>query len=230
MLGFLKFWLKIGLFASIPLFIYVGVYSESKNLWNKPRLTPQPVVESSYFEQIKPSQVPIPSPTLKVIKKIIPTANPDPLVNCNINKKCGGGTKQIKQSECNNSTCCDFGGDWYFYTSTSKCKEDQEKYWSLRNSNNSNAYNPNSGLNPSPNITCIVSYPCTGKYYTYQVDQETCNFMQSGAASTCSTINAINQMNEIVNEPLPQIVVPTIDASIHIDPLPTPIQVPVGYH
>lgn len=52
----------------------------------------------------------------------------DPIVNCQISPECGGGSRQMKKSECEQSTCCQIGDKWYFYLSKDKCLEDQKNY------------------------------------------------------------------------------------------------------
>lgn len=69
----------------------------------------------------KPVNIPVPAFTL--------TPGPDPVITCNVHASCGGGSLQMKRSECDQTTCCQIGGKWYFYTSKGKCKKDQEDYW-----------------------------------------------------------------------------------------------------
>lgn len=52
----------------------------------------------------------------------------DPMVNCNVHDNCGGGTRYIKKSVCENSTCCKVGDDWIFYFSKDECNKDQKEY------------------------------------------------------------------------------------------------------
>ena len=52
----------------------------------------------------------------------------DYMVTCNVNANCGGGTRRLKKSECDNSTCCQIGSSWFFYTSKDKCTQDQNSY------------------------------------------------------------------------------------------------------
>lgn len=49
----------------------------------------------------------------------------DHTINCKINAKCGGGTKLLKRSVCDQSTCCQIGSNWYFYEDKNKCDADQ---------------------------------------------------------------------------------------------------------
>lgn len=71
-----------------------------------------------------------PIPTAEQVRtQYIPvaTVDPDPPVLCNVNPNCGGGTKPLKQSECNNSTCCGFpDGSWVFYKDKNQCIADQK--------------------------------------------------------------------------------------------------------
>jgi len=54
----------------------------------------------------------------------------DMVVDCRIHPNCGGGTRRMRKSECDRSTCCEIDGKWYFYPSKEKCTEDRKKYWS----------------------------------------------------------------------------------------------------
>ncbi|MEM4711401.1 MAG: peptidoglycan-binding protein [Candidatus Woesearchaeota archaeon] len=67
--------------------------------------------------------------------------DPDPLVNCLVHENCGGGSRLLKKSICDQSTCCQIGNSWIFYESKDKCKQDQENFYknnSLINTNNQN--------------------------------------------------------------------------------------------
>jgi peptidoglycan hydrolase-like protein with peptidoglycan-binding domain len=65
----------------------------------------------------------------------------DPLVNCLIHANCGGGSKLLKKSICDQSTCCQIGNNWIFYENETKCKEDQQKFYSNNQFNNQNQIN-----------------------------------------------------------------------------------------
>ena len=52
--------------------------------------------------------------------------NKDPIITCNISSNCGGGSRQMKKSECDQTTCCQIGNNWYFYLSKDKCIQDQK--------------------------------------------------------------------------------------------------------
>jgi len=84
------------------------------------------------------------------VKNVVQTnVNSDPIVNCSVSTNCGGGYKSMKNSECNNTTCCKVGGKWYFYTDKNKCNQDQQAY---NNSINNNYVYP---------TTSIYTYPTT---------------------------------------------------------------------
>lgn len=57
--------------------------------------------------------------------------NSDQLVKCSINEKCGGGIKQMKKEECNNTICCQVGNNWITVTKD-ECntlqQQDENKY------------------------------------------------------------------------------------------------------
>ena len=48
-------------------------------------------------------------------------------MDCNIHPNCGGGTKRLKQSECQNSTCCQVGNIWVTLDKD-ECKLKQQDY------------------------------------------------------------------------------------------------------
>ena len=56
----------------------------------------------------------------------VPPQELDPIVTCNISANCGGGTKQMKQSECSRSTCCEVGNGWEMYPSKEECTKAQQ--------------------------------------------------------------------------------------------------------
>jgi len=57
----------------------------------------------------------------------------DPIVTCSISPECGGGSRQMRKSECDQTTCCQIGDKWYFYLSRDKCLEDQKSKNSDKN-------------------------------------------------------------------------------------------------
>jgi hypothetical protein len=140
-----------------------------------------------------PMDTPTPSPTPVYIPQYIaPTTDPDPPVLCNVDSKCGGGTTPLRQSECNNSTCCQIGAKWIFYKDKVQCGRDQ-------------AAQTNGG-NPAPQNTQQSqgnNYYCWNNaygysYYTSSGDQcnldnlksttyKICNDTQKMKVNTCDS-------------------------------------------
>jgi len=108
---------------------------------------------NSTWPTITPLETPTDTPT-PIPQVYQPPA--DPPVLCNIDPKCGGGTTPLKQSECNNSTCCQIGNKWIFYKDKNQCILDQKAY------NGNNTSNSNSGL-----ILCVKSF---GTFWDTQSD------------------------------------------------------------
>ncbi len=136
------------------------------------------------------SPTPIALPTFTPIPVTpTPTVDPNPIITCNINVSCGGGSKQLRQSVCNNmicclystecggpkfvaksqcpanGTCCQVGNKWTYYLSKDKCTQDQNAYNSSVNQNN-NTYIP-STYTPPTYYTCTLYYPALKLYQTY---------------------------------------------------------------
>lgn len=107
----------LGVFLLLISYLYIDA-KESENAISKSS-TQTPILE------LTPSPTPTQEVTAPVVKKYTPTIDPDPPVHCNIHANCGGGTKPLKQSECNNSICCQIGNKWIFYIDKNKCLADQ---------------------------------------------------------------------------------------------------------
>lgn len=119
-------------------------------------------------------------------QQISETVYIEPLVQCKIHDNCGGGTRQMKQSECDMSYCCNFSvncggpklttkalcdsstccetapGKWILYQTSEACNRDQESY----NSSNHTAL-----------IDCVLSFG------TYKVTEAECNDAKSKISS-----------------------------------------------
>jgi hypothetical protein len=102
-------------------------------------LTPTPSITESPTVTEEPTPTPSEIPTPTVTYTPTPTKDPDPIVTCSINEKCGGGSELLKNSACNNSTCCQIGSMWIYYLDKNKCLKDQESY--------------NKSLTPTPTLT-----------------------------------------------------------------------------
>lgn len=125
-----------------------------------------------------PTQSPSPNPTVKG------TFTSDPVITCNINANCGGGSRQLKQSICNIMTCCTIdarcGGPkfitksecsnsycCFFSDGTGKLlgsKSECDNYYSNTPSNNLPVTNT---YTPTTYYTCTLYYPALNLYQTY---------------------------------------------------------------
>ena len=99
-----------------------------------------------------------------------PTPDPDPVIDCLIAPECGGGSRQMRFSECNQTTCCQVGDKWYFYLNKNKCTEDQKNYWDSYYSQRSSSIPTYTPL-PTPTLptyySCTICYPSLGTCSTY---------------------------------------------------------------
>jgi len=230
-----KFSLNAPILAAIYFSLYVTLMTLGGNglIASEFRARVQePKIENNAinFNVSSPTPTVTPTSSTAIPKQIhiAPTNDPDPIISCkSSHPNCLGQSINVKTSICNNIGCCIIDGKGYLYETEARCRQAQNDYYfkksALYNSKTANPY-PTTAM-----IDCYVSYPCLNKTEYYKVDQSTCNFMKSGAASTCSTANAIKKMQDIVNEPLPA--VPTaapIDGTIHIQDTPT-TTVPVGF-
>lgn len=127
---------------------------------------------SSLAKANRPTPVPVPTlipfPTSEPLEPTeAPYVNPDPTVNCNVNSECGGGTRRLTKSQCNNSICCGFTDTyWVFYTDKDQCDIDQEKY----NSNRSNSFQNNNTYQTTyqaPYIPPVYIPPQYNSYVPY---------------------------------------------------------------
>lgn len=85
-------------------------------------------------EVILPTSAPTPSP-IYIQKEVFipptstPTSDPDPLVGCQIQPKCGGEVQQLKSSECSSIICCQIGNNWSIYPSSDSCAQAQNSQY-----------------------------------------------------------------------------------------------------
>lgn len=173
MLGFIKFWLKIGLTVITPIVLLTGAFYIGKQYTNKSLATPQPVVESSYVEQIIPTQIPTTKPN--------PTVDPDPIIDCKFTYI---GTMRLRRTVCSKSTECQIGGKWIYYNSVDKCKADQKASQPANNTNYS--YTPVNFYS----CTLCFHYPSGDNCITYDTLVETkekCDAEQAKIDRTSST-------------------------------------------
>lgn len=148
------FWVTLLLLGFVVGYFFERNIASNISKVAKPTNTPTIGIIVDVF----PTLPPTPTPKPKIIVKA--TIDPDPVILCNVSKECGGGTKQLKKSTCNQSTCCQIGKSWIFYESVSKCKQDQGPV----------SNKPIDSYTPYPKtsyISCTLFYPTTGVEQTY---------------------------------------------------------------
>ena len=132
------------------------------------------------YDTLKVTTSPSPTATPEV-KGVVanPTVqNTDPIINCGISAECGGGSRQMKKSECTQTTCCQIGNKWYFYLSKTKCLADQAS------ANQAKTPSYNTLPNYAP---CTVYYPVLGYSQTYNyISPAQCLTWQQQAGSYSS--------------------------------------------
>lgn len=90
----------------------------------------------------------------------------DPMINCTMSANCGGGTRLVKQSECNQGTCCQIKSTWIWYPSKDQCTKDQSS---------TQVTQP---IQQQAKPTTQLNYYCydnTNKYSYYTSSGEQCN-------------------------------------------------------
>jgi len=129
------------------------------------------------------------------------TGTSDPIVNCTINANCGGGTRQMKQSECNQSICCQIGNNWSIYPSKTTCTQAQNNFYAINSGVTTNNYPP-----------CTIYYPALGYSQTYSyISPEQCQIWKNNA--TKSTTNTY--VPSVTIAPTPTLTpVPTTDPNL----------------
>ncbi|MFA6569799.1 MAG: hypothetical protein WCT77_00990 [Bacteroidota bacterium] len=108
-----------------------------------------------------PTLTPIPTREIYTIQLEMDS---DPPVHCRMSAECGGGTTPLKQSECNNSTCCQIGDKWIFYKDKNQCDRDQGE---TPNSQ------PNYVISTGVTINSKVNCSYTGSGYSYNFGELT---------------------------------------------------------
>lgn len=143
------------------------------------------IIDAKYYNG---EDIPTPTPTVYVpptampTYKPVPTIDPNPPVLCNVSPNCGGGTTPLRQSECNNSTCCQIGDKWIFYKDKVQCGRDQASQGKapapVVNNNQQSAGN---------NIYCWSNAYGYG-YYTSSGDQCNLDNLKSTTYKICQDI------------------------------------------
>lgn len=159
----------------------------------------------STFASPEPAITPTATPVVKgATAKPQPVVNSDPIITCSIHADCGGGSKQMKKSECEQTTCCQIGDKWYLYLSKSQCDKDQSE--GLKNNiptYSEPAYVPPAYVPPTYyKCTLCYSFGCTTYDYLTKTKAE-CDAKQA-------IIDALGENN--YSTPIPQ---PTFDVSAY---------------
>lgn len=184
----------------------------------------------SFFNSTTSSPIP-------KVDTLAPTSNPgnnnldtDPIITCSIHEKCGGGSKQLKQSVCNNMICCFYdskcGGPKFVYKSecgqsvtccglsdgswkTMKVDECNKLHNSYKSNNNGSTYTYSNSNYPP----CTIYYPAL-KYsqtYSYTSPEQCQQWKNNVNSSTTSTYTPIPQATYSTPAPTPQ---PTTDPAL----------------
>ena len=178
-----KYVFSVGIAIILLLFTVVAVKSNFQNSKHN----------SINLPSIPPITTPSPTPT--------PTIDPDPIITCNINASCGGGSQQLRRSVCNNMTCCLYdskcGGPKF--VSKSKCGTNitccglSDGTWTLmdndacnkvHNASNSTSGPPKTQQSTTNNVYCwnnAYGY----SYYTSSGDQCNLDNLKSTSYKIC---------------------------------------------
>ena len=141
------------------------------------------VIEPTIAPTLIKSPTPIPTYSPTQIPKAKPVyIDPDPIVSCNINSNCGGGTRQMKKSACTQSTCCQLGSTWSIYPNNTACDQAQTNYNSSKTS----------GVNYPP---CTVYYPALNysQTYIYTSPSQCSLWQQTASAGSTNTTQPTRQ-------------------------------------
>jgi len=96
------------------------------------------------------SNVPSAAPA-RIIPQTQTNVDSDPIVNCIIHEKCGGGSTRIKKSVCDNSICCTYPDRNVFYLDKNQCNSS--------NNTTSNQQNDNTTQTTTTNYTFPTTPP-----------------------------------------------------------------------
>lgn len=142
-----KFWIKIGLFLSIPL-ILVGISYITQRGLPQQLLSSLTLTIASLSKRTSNVQGTTPSNSKPVVDN-------DLIVTCNIDANCGGGTREIKQSACNSLVCCGLPNGSWVEISYDECNKIENSYKSIYSSTQNNT---------APNDNRVPVYLTSQKY------------------------------------------------------------------
>lgn len=132
--------------------------------------------------------------------------NPNEPIHCNVHPNCGGGTKPLTRSECENSICCGVGDNkWEFYTDKSKCSSATNSNSNQQNNSSKvpvfNSYGGYTMYCDPQNVSAAQSIissmeskksewtndylSCTDRFYDTNSCYQSCSSSNSSARSIC---------------------------------------------
>jgi len=185
-------------------FLYVKAENNEKNLEDKnfkSNLKPTPTLKPRAKEYVAPTLTP----------------DPDPIIPCNISINCGGGTRQMKRSECNQLTCCELGkNSWSLYANKTACIQAQNNY----NYQPCTVYYSSLGYSQTyPGLTNEECSNLRNRVYNLSVNQGQSNYISSPSPLPTvepyqysqEYLDALEKFNKEISEPFEpsQFVAPT---------------------
>lgn len=165
MLGFFKFWFKISLYVIGAIILVGGAIHGGQTFSNLTTTKPPPAP----IPTSKPLPLPIYIPEVEGVKttKTQPVIDIDPIITCNISTNCGGGSRQMTKSECDQTICCQIGDSWSFYMSKDKCYQDQKA--------NYEQFVKDFYQNDPDEVSCSsIGYSEKAQAWTYILTQDEC--------------------------------------------------------
>jgi len=165
----------------ITIFLFTGIVSAfyKDSSLKIPSLPSKPTLSQVTIYPVSSPQVK--GVTTTSAKKVVTKpVESDPPVHCQIHEKCGGGTKPLKKSECDNSICC-------FYPDGAKLVTKQE--CNSGSSNTQAVVSPSQ--TPKTNSPISTPYPTIPTIqYPSEADQAAIERRISACKSNCdSTVN-----------------------------------------
>lgn len=104
----------------VAVFAYILGQNQSLSL-NKKEVKEETLLKTKF---IFSTLTPTPTPTTVIFPMTKKTnIESDPVITCTIPEDCGGGTKKIKQSVCEQMTCCQVVNKWYLIPTEDTCRQ-----------------------------------------------------------------------------------------------------------
>lgn len=81
-------------------------------------------------------------------------------VSCQINSKCGGGTKMLTPAACSSLSCCQIGNEWHLLDNSNECSKWQQAYTNYLIQNNANSVQTRDNSTQYCCKYCTKGQPC----------------------------------------------------------------------